>query len=107
MSASPTVLPVRISGPFCYADQHRQQVSSDQSSVSYCIKRNGQRTTRHLALGFSGMVDDGLVVFVCSVGEVHAYDVEPSFPQHIDLFHRIGLWAYTRKSAKLIRSGRT
>lgn len=93
MSASPIVLPVRISGPFCYAYQRRWHFFLDKTSVSYCIKRNGQRTTRHLALGFSGMVDDRLVVFVCSVGEVHAYDVEPSFPQHIDLLHRIGLWA--------------
>ena len=47
--------------------------------VSYCIKSNGQRTAGHLALGLSRMVDDRLVVLVCPVGEVHAYDIEPSF----------------------------
>ena len=76
MSASPTVLPVRISGPFCCTDQHHEEVCFDWGSILYCIKGNGQRTARYLALGFSGMVDDRLVVFVCPVGEVHAHDVE-------------------------------
>ena len=60
---------------------HTSVPSSDSLNgviFSYCIKGNGQRTAWHLALGFSGMVDDGLVVFVCSMGEVHAYDVETS-----------------------------
>ena len=79
MSASPTVLPVRISGPFCYTYQHRRQIGFGKGDILYCIKRNGQRTARNLALGFSRMVDDRLMVLVCSVGEVHAYDVETSF----------------------------
>lgn len=78
MSASPTVLPVRISGPFCCMYQYHRRVCLGSSSVSYCIKCNGQRAARHLTLGFSGMVDDRLVVLVCAVGEVHAYDIEPS-----------------------------
>lgn len=50
------------------------------------------------------MVDDRLVVIVCSMGEIHAYDIEPGFTEHVDLFHGIGLWALKNKSAKLIRS---
>ena len=52
--------------------------SPHKISVSYCIKGNGQRTAWHLALGFPGMVDDGLVVLVCPMGEIHADDVETS-----------------------------
>ena len=60
---------------------HTSALSShflNEVGFSYCIKGNGQRPTWHLALGFSGMVDDGLVVLICSMGEIHAYDVETS-----------------------------
>ena len=78
MSASPTVLPVRISGPFCCTDQHHEGIDFDWGSILYCIQGNGQRTARYLALGFSRVVDDRLMVFVCPMGEVHAHDVESS-----------------------------
>ena len=40
------------------------------------------------------MVNDGLVVFIRSVREIHADYVQSSFAQHINLLYRIGLGSY-------------
>ncbi|KAI7180396.1 Pyruvate [Hortaea werneckii] len=42
-------------------------------------------------LGLARVVDDGLVVLVAAVGEVHADDVQAGGAQHVDLLRRVGL----------------
>jgi hypothetical protein len=55
------------------------------------IERNGKRPARVLLLGLARMVDDGLVVVVGAVGEVHADDIETSLAQRVDLLSRVCL----------------
>ena len=88
-SASPTVLPVRISGPFyCLFKYLPEQFL--RVWRTYCIKGNCQWSTRHVTLSFSCIVDHRLVIAVFTVGEIHTDDIEPSFSQHIYFFWRIG-----------------
>lgn len=61
------VSPVRISGPFytlkvLSASVLGTSLAEAQAHATDCIKRNGQRPTRLDALGFSRIIDDGLVI---------------------------------------------
>ena len=57
------------------------------------IERNGKRPARVLLLGLARMVDNGLVVVVGAVGEVHADDIETCGSELVDSLDGVGLWA--------------
>lgn len=63
------VSPVRISGPFytlknLLAAVHKLTWAKAQDCATDCIKRNGQRPARLKALGFSCIIDDGLMILL-------------------------------------------
>lgn len=65
--------------------------SSDLGALG--VERNSYGSARLLTLGLASIVNDGLVVFVLSVGEVHADNIETSITKHLNLLNRVGLGA--------------
>lgn len=57
------------------------------------IKSNGNGATKLGLLGLASIVNDGLVVFVGAVGEVHTNDIETSLAELVDGCDRVGLGA--------------
>jgi hypothetical protein len=57
------------------------------------VEGNGERATSLGPLGLTRVVDNGLVVLVRTVGEVHADDIETNLAQSVDLLGRVGLGA--------------
>lgn len=57
------------------------------------VEGNGDGAARLRSLGGAGIVDDGLVVLVGAVGEVHANNVEASSTQPVDGLGGVGLGA--------------
>lgn len=57
------------------------------------VKGDGHRAALPAAFGLSRVVDDGLMVLVRAMREVHADDVQSGFPQVIDFLHRVCFWA--------------
>ena len=55
------------------------------------VKSNSNLTPLLNLLCFAGMIDDGLVVFIGSVGKVHADDIEAGFAELVDGLDRICL----------------
>lgn len=69
-----TVLPVRISGPFCAVVSIAVRMSLERPA--YGVKSNGDGAARLESLSLAGVVDNRLVVLVGTVGEVHADNVK-------------------------------
>ena len=65
--------------------------SSDLRALG--VKGNGNRTTALDLLSLAGVVDDGLVVLVRPVGEVHANDIEAGLAELVDGLDRVRLGA--------------
>ena len=76
ISWSLTVFPVRISGPFCWEGQW---CLGNEDFATYGVESNGKGTALLSLLGLTGVVDNGLVVLIRAVREVHADNVETSY----------------------------
>jgi hypothetical protein len=61
------------------------------------VEGDGNGTASLGLLGLAGVVDDGLVVLVAAVGEVHANDVHAGSAEHVHLLGRVGLRAWQEK----------
>lgn len=57
------------------------------------VEGDGDRAAFLGGLGLAGVVNDGLVVLVAAVREVHADDLQTSSAEHVDLLGRVGLGA--------------
>lgn len=57
------------------------------------VESNGDRTAGVSGDGLTGIVNDGLVVLVGAMGEVHANDVETGIAETVDGLDRVGLGA--------------
>jgi hypothetical protein len=57
------------------------------------VKGDGDLTTGLNSLGLTGVVNDGLVVLVGAVGEVHADNVQTRLAELVDGLNGVGLWA--------------
>lgn len=71
------VFPVRISGPF-YGGLGNLSCKRKRIAGTHGVKSNGKGTAGLDLLGLTGVVDDGLVVLIRAVREVHADNVETS-----------------------------
>lgn len=100
------VFPVRISGPFCGGSVVSWKW---ELFATHGVKSNGKGAALLSLLGLTGVVDDGLVVLIRAVREVHADNVETSYglsashydsladrvshtsAERVDLLGRVGL----------------
>ncbi len=74
-------------GPFLVVKSTPQHLNRNIASFAYRVERNCQRPSGHLTLGLSRMVNDGLVILIRSVREIHADYIQSSFAQHINLLY--------------------